>query len=76
VIIGLCLNPSSSKEEMSDFIQAGADSFWLEVQNDPAKCIREILEKWLVRNVRLNPSDTNFNKILAELITSFDTNDS
>jgi len=72
VIIGLCSDPSSVKEEMSQFTRAGADSFWLKVQKDPKKCIKEILEKWLVRNVRLNTDDTNFNKLLAELIILFD----
>ena len=73
VIIGLCSDPSSSKEEMSQFTKAGADSFWLKVHDDPKKCIKEILEKWLVRNVRLNTGDTSFNQMLAELITLLDT---
>ena len=72
VVIGLCSDPSNCKEEMSDFIRSGADSFWLEVQKDPRRCIKEILEKWLVRNVRLNTGDTSFNQLLAELITLFD----
>ena len=72
VVIGLCSDPSNCKQEMSQFTMAGADSFWLKVQQDPKKCIKEILEKWLVRNVRLNAPDTSFNQLLAELITLFD----
>lgn len=72
VIVGLCSDPSSCKQEMSQFTMAGADSFWLKVQRDPRKCIKEILEKWLIRNVRLNTGDTSFNQLLAELITLFD----
>ena len=72
VVIGLCSDPIASNDEKSEFIKAGADSFWVQVQKDPKKGLKEILEKWLVRNVRLNQSDPNFNQIIAELITVLD----
>ena len=72
VVIGLCSDPSCSKEEMSQFIKAGADSFWLEVQKDPRRCIKEILEKWLVRNVRLNPVEMKLNQVLEQIVTILD----
>ena len=68
VVIGLCSDHSASKEEMSQFIAAGADTFWIKLQEDPKQCIKEILEKWLSRNVRLNTNDTNINQVVEDLI--------
>lgn len=72
VIVGLCSDPANVKDEMTQFIRAGADSFWVQLQKDPKVCMREILEKWLLRNVHLNMNELNMNQLLAEIIMLID----
>lgn len=70
IVIGLCSDPSTSSDELSQFIAAGADIFWHKIQNENTVFSREVLEKWLNRNVTLNTSEINIQQLIEDLMSS------
>lgn len=72
VVVGLCSDQANATEEMTQFVRAGADSFWVQLQKDPKVCMREILEKWLLRNVHLNVKELNMKLVIEELTLLLD----